>query len=44
LSLVYFFFVELTGLGVTYFLVEVIVVMGLVLLEWRLIKSKNVFF
>jgi len=44
LSLVYFFFAELTGLGITYFLVEVMVVMGLVLVEWRLIKSKNVLF
>ncbi|WP_373523028.1 hypothetical protein [Aquiflexum sp.] len=38
LGLVYLFYTELTGLGVAYFLVEVMVVMGLVLLEWRLIK------
>jgi hypothetical protein len=39
LSLVYFCFAELTGLGVTYFMVEVLVVMGLVIVEWKLIKS-----
>jgi hypothetical protein len=41
LSLVYFLFAELTGLGVAYFLAEVVVVMGLVMKEWRLIKSEN---
>jgi hypothetical protein len=41
LSLVYFFFAELTGLGVAYFLAEVVVVMGLMMQEWRLIKSEN---
>lgn len=41
LSLVYFFYSELTVLGVGYFLAEVAVVMGLVLVEWKLIKSEN---
>lgn len=40
LVLVYFFFTELTALGVAYFLAEVMVVMGLVLLEWKLIANR----
>jgi hypothetical protein len=39
LTLIYFFYSELTGLGVTYFLVEVMVVMGLVMVEWKLIVN-----
>ncbi|WP_157370214.1 hypothetical protein [Aquiflexum balticum] len=41
LSLVYCCFAELTGLGVTYFLLELMVVMGLVMMEWKLIKAEN---
>ena len=41
LGLVYLFHTELTGLGVAYFLAEVMLVMGLVLLEWRLISNSR---
>lgn len=41
LGLVYYLYSELTGLGVAYFLVEVVVLMALVMLEWRLIKYEN---
>jgi hypothetical protein len=41
LSLVYFFYSELTVLGVGYFLAEVAVVMGLVLVEWKLIVNSE---
>lgn len=41
LGLVYFFFSELTVLGIGYFLAEVAVVMGLVLVEWKLIVNSE---
>jgi hypothetical protein len=41
LGLVYFFYSELTVLGVGYFLAEVVVVMGLVLVEWKLIVNSE---
>jgi hypothetical protein len=41
LGLVYFFYSELTVLGVAYFLAEVAVVMGLVLVEWKLIVNSE---
>lgn len=41
LGLVYYSYIEMTGLGVAYFLVEVIVVMGLVMVEWKLISDSR---
>jgi hypothetical protein len=41
LGLVYFLYSELTILGVGYFLAEVVVVMGLVLVEWKLIVNSE---
>ena len=41
LGLVYSFYSELTGFGVGYFLAEVVVVMGLVLVEWKLIVNSE---